>query len=169
MSGTRLDAIGSFFIYGKRRFICLLFVALVCSCTKNIAMTDAYLVETSSKDGTKRSTGDQFQVNITLPREALAKISSNELYIHIHLVECSSGTFRATAAAFLDGKRMDRFEDLETNLKESSQEFYTITGVISDRLDWQSTCVTLTGGSYTLWKVRSDRVRLRWREDGKGT
>lgn len=154
-------------IISQRAIICLILIAMVTGCSKNIAMKDAYGFGFISHNGANGKSKSNFQINITLSREMIKKISENELYIHIKLVGCDAGDVRATAEALLDGKRMDRFEDLRFKLQQSSQEFFTITGIVSDRMDWQSTCVTLTGGSYTLGNVRSDRVRLRWGKPGQ--
>lgn len=140
----------------------LLVPVLITGCRQNITMNDAYITEVAKNDKAENNPNPHFQINISIPRKSLNKIASNELYVHIHIVNCHSGELKESVEALLDGQRMNRFEDLRFKLKQSSQESFTVTGIVSSRMDWAIACVTLTGGNYTLTKVRTDRVPVRW-------
>jgi hypothetical protein len=141
----------------------LIFSTILSACSKNIVIKDAYISNATAVEAGTRSMEPHLQVNMVLPREAVQKIASNELYIYIHVVNCTSGEIKAVTEARLDGARIDRFEDLRLKLKKSSQDFFMLTGNVSEPTDWRNTCATLDGGSYFLGKVRSERVPLRWR------
>jgi hypothetical protein len=110
--------------------------------------------------------GTWFRISAVLPRASVRKIARWELYTHIHVEGCRTGQLVAiVSSAKVEGTDGDFHRVRELLRSDPRRTAFVLSGpaFFQQGKPLEQLCLRLEGGSYTLQKIITNRLPLKFR------
>jgi hypothetical protein len=138
-------------------------VLSLASCTSVVSVADAEMRPLGPAEHLSPEVHANYRVSLDISRDSLRTIVNGEVYMRADIINCESHKYITNSEPFLKNIRMASFDGIRSELVKDTSTRFTLVGDIPDTPYHliESACVTLSGSSYLLHRIRSNTVRIK--------
>jgi hypothetical protein len=143
--------------------VALALVGVAGACAKPIPLQKVTLVPHDGGSG-EDSSGLSYLLLASISSDHLTEIVDNHLHAYVFLEKCDDGEFISGVLPNVDGIEITEFDKITLLMRQQPKPVYSLSGtlVVDRELVGRPICATLSGGGYTLVKIRRQKIPVEW-------